>query len=182
VDCIDIADRLLAAEAANDPELDRHVADCPRCSQLARGLQRLDVVLSSVVLAEPPIELQHSLAQLVREAARPQTQPWWQRLPDIGRWLTERPQLAAAQGLAAIMLALASWQLFGWVSAFQPVVGNVGYALELVAASPAVAYVGNAQIDLQSLSLWSVVGIVGWLISENGVIGRRIASRGLRWP
>jgi anti-sigma factor RsiW len=182
LDCVDIADRLLEAEPGNDPELELHVAGCPRCAQLARGLRRLDVVLSSAVVVEPPVELQHTLARLVREAAQPRPQPWWQRLPDIGRWLTERPQLAAAQGLAAIMLALASWQLFGWVSAFQPVVGNVGYALELVAASPAVAYVGNVQIDVQSLGLWSIVGIVGWLISENGVIGRRIASLGLRWP
>jgi len=39
-------------------------------------------------------------------------------------------------GLAAVMLALASWQIFGVLSAFQPVVGDVGYAMELVAGSP----------------------------------------------
>jgi hypothetical protein len=140
------------------------------------------VVLSTSVVVQPPIELQHALAQLVLDAARPRPAPWWQRLPEIARGFAQRPQLVAAQGLAAIMLALASWQIFGWLSAFQPVVGNVGYAFELVAGSPAVAYVGNIPIDLQSLGVWSLVGIVGWLVSENGLIGRRIASSGLRLP
>jgi hypothetical protein len=182
VDCVEVADRLLAPEPGNDPELEEHVGGCEGCAQIARGLRRLDVVLSTSLVVQPPLELQHALAQLALEAARPRALPWWQRLPEIARQLTERPQLVAAQGLAAIMLALASWQLFGWLSAFQPVVGNVGYAFELVAGSPAVAYVGNVQIDLQSLGVWSLVGIVGWLVSENGLIGRRIASSGLRLP
>jgi hypothetical protein len=85
--------------------------------------------------------------------------------------------MVAAQGLAAVLLALASWQIFGWVTTFQPVVGDVAYALELVIASPAAVYMGGLQIDLQSLGLWSVVGIVGWLISEDGLIGRRFSNR-----
>ena len=136
----------------------------------------------SAVVVEPPLELQRVLAQMALEAARPQAVPWWRRLPAIAQSLTERPQLVAAQGLAAIMLALASWQIFGWMSTFQPVVGNVAYAFELVAASPAVAYVGNVQIDFQSLGLWSVVGMIGWLVSENGLIGRRFAASGLHLP
>jgi hypothetical protein len=84
--------------------------------------------------------------------------------------------MIAAQGLAAIMLALASWQVFGWLSAVQPVVGDVGYAVELVIASPATAYLGGLQIDLQTMTLWSLVGVGGWLVSEASPIGRRISS------
>jgi hypothetical protein len=182
VDCVDIADRLLERQFGHDPEVDAHVADCAHCSQLARGLARLDAVLTSALVVEPPLELQRSLAQLAANAARPRTAPWWQRVSELIGSLAERPQLVAAQGLAAVLLALASWQIFGWLSVVQPVVGNVGYAVELVAASPAVAYVGNVQIDVQSLGLWSVVGILGWLVSENGLIGRRFASSGLRLP
>jgi hypothetical protein len=182
VDCVDVTDRLLVDEPEHDPELQAHVAECARCAQVARNLARLDSVLRSVVVVAPPRALQLQLAELALGAARPQPLPWWQRLPDFAGWLTQRPQMVAAQGLAAVMLALASWQVFGWLSAFQPVVGDVAYAFELVAASPAAAYLGSFQIDVQSLGLWSVVGIIGWLVSENGVIGRRLASSGLHLP
>ena len=85
--------------------------------------------------------------------------------------------------LATILLALTTWQVFGWLSAFRPVVGDVGYAMELLAASPAAPYLGGLQIDLQSLALWSVIGLGGWVVSENGVLGRRVASPdSLCWP
>jgi anti-sigma factor RsiW len=180
MDCVEVADRLLVDEPERDAELERHVGDCARCAHLARGLRRLDVVLSSVVVVQPPRDLQLRLAQLALEAARPQTVPWWRRLGELTNWLTQRPQMVAAQGLAMVMLALASWQIFGWLSAFQ--VGDVAYAIELVAGSPAVAYLGSIQIDFQSLGLWSLVGVIGWLVSENGVIGRRIASSGRPLP
>ena len=182
MDCVDISDRLLVPDDGHDPEMDAHVAECTRCAQLARGIWRLDAVLMSAVVVEPPLELQRVLAQIAVQAARPQALPWWRRLPEIARSLADRPQLVAAQGLAAIMLALASWQIFGWMTTLQPVIGNVGYAFELVAASPAVAYVGNVSIDYQSLGIWSIVGIMGWLVSENGLIGRRLAASGLHLP
>jgi hypothetical protein len=184
VDCVEVTELLLAEEVAQDPEVDRHVAQCASCAQMARGVVRLNSVLSSTLLIAPPVELQQRLQQLAAEAARPARVPWWQSLAsfDFTGWLAQRPQMIAAQGLAAVMLALASWQIFGWLSAIQPVVGDVAYAVELVAASPAVAYLGSMQIDFQSLGIWSVVGIAGWLVSENGVIGRRIASSGLRLP
>jgi hypothetical protein len=184
VDCLEVTERLLAEDIPDDPEVDRHVVGCASCAHVARGLARLDSVLSTTLLVTPPLALQQTLQRLAMDAARPAAVPWWRQLPriDLTQWLAQRPQMVAAQGLAAVMLALASWQVFGWLSAFQPVVGNVGYAMELVAASPAVAYVGTTQIDFQSLGIWSIVGIVGWLLSENGVIGRRIASSGLRLP
>lgn len=185
MDCVDVADRLLAAEPGHDPELDAHVLACASCAHVARGLARVDAILSSTIVVVPPADLQLRLTQLVAlETARLAHKPWWQpvRELDVGGWLARRPQMIAVQGLAAIMLALASWQIFGWLTAFQPVVGDVAYAMELVAASPAVVYLGNISIDFQSLALWSMVGMAGWLISENGLIGRRLAASGLQLP
>jgi anti-sigma factor RsiW len=183
--CSDVAERLLTDEPPYDSEVEAHVADCGRCARVSRGLQRLDRALSASLLLTPPPDLQRTLAQLVVEAARPApSTPWWKRLPgfDLRELLGQRPQLVWAQGLAAVALALASWQVFGWVNMLQPYIGDPGYAIELVAGSPAAAYLGSIQIDLQSLSLWSVVGVVGWLLSEAGPIGRRLASTRLRLP
>jgi hypothetical protein len=181
--CADVTERLLADELATDAELGQHVAECARCSHVARGLVRLDAALRSTLVVTPPLDLQRRLAQLAIESARPQPLPWWRRLDqlDLTSWLAQRPQMAAAQGLAAILLALTTWQVFGWLSMVQPMVGDVGYAMELVAGSPAVAYLGGLQIDLQGLSLWSMVGIAGWLVAEEGPLGRRLARR-LRLP
>jgi hypothetical protein len=152
------------------------------------GLNRLDAVLMSSLVVAPPLDLQRQLAQIAADAARPRTAPWWKRATsgfgqlNLANWLAQRPQMVAAQGLAAIMLALASWQIFGWLTIFQPVVGDPAYAMQLVVASPASIYLGGLQFDWQSLGLWSVVGIGGWLISENGWIGRRFSATRLRLP
>jgi hypothetical protein len=186
VQCVDAAERLLVDDLATDPELDQHVAECARCAHVARGVNRLDGVLTAALVVTPPPDLQRQLAQLALDAARPQTDSWWNRL--LNGWMSlgqllqvPRPQTVVLQGLASVMLALASWQIFGWLTTFQPVVGDIGYAMELVVASPAVIYLGGLQIDLQTLALWSLVGIGGWLISENGLIGRRLSNR-LRLP
>jgi hypothetical protein len=183
VQCIDVTDRLLADDLEHDPVLRRHLDDCAVCAHVARGLQRVDDVLASTLLIAPPLDLQRQLAQLALEAARPESVPWWRRLGELN--LTEwvgRPQMVAAQGLAAVMLALASWQVFGVLSAFQPVVGDVGYAVAQVAGSPAAGYLNGLPVDLQSLGLWSLVGIGGWLVSENGYIGRRLNSSRQQQP
>ena len=182
--CVDSTERLLEAMPGSDAELDRHVAECARCAHVAQGLRRLDTVLHATIVVAPPLDLQRRLAQLALESALPQSVPWWRRLNEVNLsgWFVQHPQMVAAQGLAAVMLALASWQIFGWVSTLQPVVGDVGYAMELVAGSPAAAYLGGVQIDLQSLGVWSIVGVVGWLVSEDGFIGRRLASLRLRLP
>ena len=182
--CVDITERLLVDELGTDPELDRHVADCASCAHVARGLAHLDSVLTSALVVAPPLDLQRQLAQLALDAARPQQAPWWRRFGELNlsEWLAQRPQMVAAQGLAAIMLALASWQVFGWLTAFQPVVGDVGYAMELVVGSPAAVYLGGLQFDLQSMVLWSLVGVGGWLVSEDGLIGRRLSSFRQRQP
>jgi hypothetical protein len=183
VDCLEVANKWLVAEFREDLELMRHVAECTGCSRMARGLLRVDTLVAAAVVVTPPLELQRRLSQLVIESTRPAPLPWYRQIVHVDfSNLLARPQMVAVQGFAALMLALASWQIFGWVSAVQPVIGDVGYAMELVAASPAAVYLGSVQIDFQSLGIWSVVGIAGWLISENGVIGRRLASGGQRVP
>jgi hypothetical protein len=176
--CADVTERLLEGDWSTDVEVDQHVAECARCSHMADGLVRLDTVLRSTLVVTPPLDLQRRLAQLAYEAAQPRPLPWWRRLDqlDLTAWLAQRPQMVAAQGFASILLALTTWQIFGWLSAYRPVVGDVGYAMELLATSPAAAYLGGLQIDLQSLGLWSLVGLVGWLVAEVGPIGRRLAA------
>jgi hypothetical protein len=184
VHCADVTERLLVDERGSDPDLDRHVAECVRCAHVASRVDRLDGVLVATLVVAPPVELQLQLAQLVLANSRP-NQTWLARATmaiaqwNPADWLAQRPQMVAVQGLAAIMLALASWQVFGWMTTFRPVVGDVAFAMELVAGSPAAVYLNGLQLDLQSLGLWSLVGIAGWLISEDGWIGRRLASR---WP
>jgi hypothetical protein len=177
--CEYAVDQLLAPDRPDDAELSAHVASCQRCAHVAQGLTRLDSLMTRSVLIEPPLELQRRLAQLALEAAQPQSLPWWRRAlnGDLNfDWLVVRPNVVAAQGLAAVMLALASWQVFGWLSLFRPVIGDVGYAMQLVASSPAVSYLGGLQVDLQSLAIWSLIGAGGWLVSENGLLGRRFSS------
>jgi anti-sigma factor RsiW len=186
--CEHITELLLADdEGGRTPEVDQHLASCTRCAHVAQGVGHLNAVLQSVLVAEPPLELQRQLAALVETeavtVAAPRRAAWWSRLFSGDFKLPElvlRPNTIAAQGLAAIMLALASWQMFGWLSTFQPVVGDIGYAVQLVATSPASAYLGGLQIDFQSLGVWSVVGLAAWLVSDTGPIGRRLP--GLRLP
>jgi hypothetical protein len=178
--CVDATDRLLGADhdGVADVELDEHVAGCLACAQVAGGLRRLDSVLAANLTVAPPLDLQRVLAQIALDAARSPAIPWWNRilLFDRNAWLAH-PQAVAMQGLAALVLVLASWQVFNWLSAYQPVIGDVGYAMELVASSPATAFISNFPIDLQSLVLWSLVGLAGWLISDRGFLGRRVAER-----
>ncbi len=174
--CDDVAALLFAPDGDRaDADVDTHVASCQRCSHVARSVLRLDTILATTLVVEPPLELQRQLAQLALAAARPQAVPWWRRALQGELkfdWLVLRPNVVVAQGLATLMVALASWQIFGWLTAFRPVIGDVAYAVELVAASPATVYLGGLQIDVQSLGVWSLVGIVGWLVSENGTVGR----------
>jgi hypothetical protein len=179
VQCVDVAEWLLVDELRTDPELERHVQACASCTHVARGLERLDVVMAATLVVAPPLDLQRQLAQLAFDAGVPPAVPWWRRIGQfsLSDWLAVRPQMVAAQGLAAVMLALASWQVFGWLTAFQPVVGDVGYAVELVIGSPATSFLGGMQIDLQSMAIWSAVGLGGWLVSEDGLIGRWLSAR-----
>src|SRR5690348_14640441 len=123
--CADVAELLLAPEGDAGADVDQHVASCARCAPIARGVARLNTVLASALVMEPPMRLQLKLQQLVIETAQPRALPWWRRAlnGEINlNWLSVRPNVFAAQGLATLMVALASWQIYGWVTAFRPVV------------------------------------------------------------
>jgi anti-sigma factor RsiW len=180
VQCAGVVDQLLAAddELGVQAEVEQHLRGCDRCTTLAQRLGRLNGVLQSALVAEPPAELQRQLAELARAAAAPVDEPgWWQRLRAwFDGLVVARPNLAIAQSLAALMLVLAGWQVLGWLNTFTPMVGDVPYAVELVASSPAAAYLGGLQsFDVQSLLIWSGIGFVGWLVSESGPL--RVVSR-----
>ena len=152
---------------------------CASCAQLSRGVVRLDAILASAFVIQPPLALQRTLAQLALDAAQPKPVPWWRRAlrGEINfDGLALRPNTIAAQGLAALMVALASWQIYGLLNTFRPVVGDVGYAMELVATSPAAVYLGGLNLDVQNLGLWSLVGVIAWLVSENSAIGKHVAA------
>jgi anti-sigma factor RsiW len=176
VQCASVADQLLVADDDLDlqTEVQRHVVECARCATLARRLGRLDVVLQTALVVEPPAALQLQLIELARAAARPAQPAWWLRMRAwFDSLLLTRPNLAIAQSLAALMLVLAGWQVLGWLNAVTPMVGDVPYAVELVASSPAATYLGGVQpFDVQSLLIWSGIGLVGWLFSESGPVGR----------
>ena len=178
--CDAVIDLLLSDEAVSDARVGQHLDTCQRCRHVAGGLRRLDNALRSAVVVQPPLELQHQLAALVDTAAWPRSQAdpraWWSRLLS-GEWLRLSPNMAAAQGLAAMFAAVVGWQVFGWLNAVRPVIGDVGYAMQLVVASPASIYMGGSQVDLQSLGMWSLVGAFGWLVSDAGPVGRWLARR-----
>lgn len=180
--CVEVTERLLSAEIDGDPRVEQHLSTCQACARVMAGLDRLEDVLQNTLLVSPPFVLQQQLTQLAIDAARPQLAPWWQRLGefDLSRIWAQRPQVLAGQGLAAIMLSIIGWQVFGLLSTVQPVLGDVGYAMQLVAASPATVSLSGIQIDLQSLGLWSLVGLGGWLVADDSLIGRGFRSRSLR--
>ena len=174
--CAGVVDQLLAADddLQLQDEVARHLADCDRCATLARRLGRLEGVLESALVVEPPAELQLQLADIARAAARPARVSWWEGLRAwFDAALQTRPNLAIAQGVAVVMLAVSGWQALSWLTSFTPMVGDVPYAVEVVASSPAAAYLGGLQaFDAQSLLVWSGVGFLGWLFSDSGPIGR----------
>jgi hypothetical protein len=178
--CVDTNERLLTDDPLADIQLRQHVAECRRCAKVARGLKRVDQIARVTLIVAPPFALQQQLVEIALQAARPlPVSPWWQRWPsfDVTAWVKQPVHMIGAQSLAAVLVGVASWQVFGWLSALQPVVGDVGYAMELVAGSPAATYLGGVQIDVQSFGVWSLVGVLVWVASEDGVIGRRLTSR-----
>ena len=179
MECASVVEQVLLADDDLDlqTEVRAHVAECARCAALARRVGHLDGLLHSTLVVEPPAELQRQLLAVARAQARPQVaQPvaWWSRLRAwFDHALLARPSVAIAQGMAALMLLLAGWQALGWLNTTTPMLGDVPYAVELVASSPAVAYLSGIQgLDIQSLLIWSGVGFVGWLFSESGPLGR----------
>lgn len=182
--CVDVTERLLAGEAGagDQHELEQHVVSCGRCRSVAGGLRRLDITLKSVLLVTPPMDLQRQLADLVMtQTAAPAESSWWMRFSAWlnGAWM---PQRLALQGVSAVLVAVTGWQLFGALTSVRPVLGDASYALQLVIASPASTYLSGVQVDLQSLGLWSVVGLVGWALTDDNILSGRLAALRTRLP
>ncbi|GAC1316566.1 MAG: hypothetical protein NVSMB2_09560 [Chloroflexota bacterium] len=182
--CVDAAERLLASEpgASDQGEFEQHVVSCTACTSVARGLQRLDLIVRSVLVVPPPLDLQRELAQLMlAEAAAPVGGVWWERL---AAWLNAAwmPQRVALQGVAVLLVAITGWQVFGALSSVQPVFGDASYAMQLVIASPASTYLSGVHLDVQSLGVWSVVGLIGWALSDDTILSGRLAALRKRLP
>ena len=182
--CVDVTERLLAGEpnAPDQREVAQHVVTCAGCTSIARGLRRLDTVVRAVVVVAPPMDLQRELARLVlAETAAPVSASWWER---FSAWLRSAwaPQRVALQGALVLVVALTGWQVFGALSSVQPVVGDAGYALQLVVASPASTYLSGVHLDGQSLGVWSIVGLIGWALSDDNILSGRLAALRKRLP
>lgn len=172
--CGDVAQLLLAPEddGAQDAGVAAHVSGCDRCTAVGRRIRRLDSIVAAALVTAPPLELQQRLVALAWGAAGESVT---MRRSPLGRatsWLA-RPHQALAQGLAAICVLLAGWQLFAWLNLAIPVLGDVPYALQLVASSlAAVSDLGGMSLDTQGLAAWSLVAVAGWMVSENGPLHR----------
>lgn len=178
--CLDATELLLADERERSDDLDQHVRGCARCASVMRGIGRLDVVVHAAIVIAPPIDLQRDLNRLVWDHVA--GRPWWQRVLGWADSPSTSPRRLAFQGLATMTAAVVGWQVFGAVANVQPVVGDTAYALQLVMASPASAYVSGMHLDLQSLGVWSVVGLIGWAVSDDGVLAGRLAALRRRLP
>ncbi len=168
MDCCAVRGALLVPDEEAQATVEDHLAFCAACSRFADGAHTLDIVLSQHVLIQPPVELQLRLAALARASAQPApgahglfSLPWltWP-------WLTG-PNGALAQLVAAVMVGWAAWRAAGLAASIPDAIGNVPYAVQLVLASPALRYLGDWQLDGTSLLVWSAVGLVAWLFSEN---------------
>ncbi|MGH2518953.1 MAG: hypothetical protein ACRDF8_04045 [Chloroflexota bacterium] len=69
------------------------------------------------------------------------------------------------QGLVVFLLAAAAWQLWNWLGPLAGLASNALLGLQLVLASPAVAYLPRLQVSaLLPLVLWSFVAVAAWLL------------------
>jgi predicted anti-sigma-YlaC factor YlaD len=160
VDCDEVGARLFAGDAGDD-ELLAHAGACPGCRLMAARVAQLDAVLSASLLETPPLVLQQRLLAL----AQPTPIASWREALAL---LLTRPHATLAHAFAAICVVLAGWQVFVWLSGVGAVVGDIPYALQLLASSPALTYLGGVQTDAPALAAWSAVGVAAWSVSESG--------------
>jgi hypothetical protein len=175
--CGDLRARLLAGDGIEDAAAAAHLAACADCRSFVQQTERLDALLRPALVVEPPAALQASLAALVQTVAVPEA-PAVAATPVANRsfwpdWLWwPRTAMGVAQVLALVTTALASWQVFSWISGLSPVLGDIPYALGLLLESPTIRQLTELPIDIQSLAMWSIVALAGWALSESGPIGR----------
>jgi len=126
----------------------------------------MDDRIRAALVVEPPPELRFRLAALARSAAaeRAVAAPaargqWLAWLADPTTWL------------AALVLALALWQVFLILASSTLVLGNVADAAALLTALPTLPALQIVGLDPLSAALWCVVAVVAWLAAE-GTPGR----------
>ncbi len=158
--CHDVAARVFAGDAS-DLDLIEHADACPRCRLVAARVAQLDLILGATLLEPPPLVLQERLLALTQ----PTPITSWRHA--LGLILT-RPHATLAHAFAAICVVLAGWQVFVWLGNAGAAIGDIPYALQLIASSPASAYLGGVQADVPALATWSAVGAAAWAISETG--------------
>jgi hypothetical protein len=170
VHCRDVTAHLLAAEpdaAEPDGALVRaHVAGCAACATVARRVQRLDAILRATLVQEPPPALQQQLLALVQTGVvvQPRVGHWWDVVLFSSALWAVRPHTVLANAVAAVCVLLAGWQVFAWLGSLPALIGDVPYALQVLASSPSIGGLG----DLQGLMWWLVAGALAWSVSESG--------------
>ena len=122
---------------------------------------RVDAALRTSLVVEPPMALQARLRPL---ALTGDGLGW---LPSLWQTLRARPAVLAGQLAALAVLAYAVVQLVSWLGTLPVVVGDIPYAFELLALSPAVDVLGQLEGVLQQLGLWLLIGAAGWLLAQS---------------
>jgi hypothetical protein len=138
----------------------------------------LDSLLRSVVVVEPPFELGPRLASLVPGpalAVTPDHGAWERLLTRVDAWLP-RTGVLAIQFVLLAVLAFGVMQFVTWAGSVGAVIGDVPYALQVLALSPAATYLPDIQALATQLGMWLVIGLAGWLFSQGILGGQQTAS------
>ena len=128
-----------------------------------------DERLRAALMLEPPAELRLRLTALAYAAGAEQQAVPAQDVSSDGRlgrakrlgWLAD-----PAGWIAAIVLAAALWQGYGWLAASTLVLGDVVDAVGLLATLPALPSLGDFGLDPIALALWCIVAAIAWLVAE----------------
>ena len=158
MNCEDVRAEILLDERSDATE--RHLLDCQACTAYVARLARLDALLMPELVVEPSLELQASLLQIAKSAAVQPVPAWKWALGLV--W----SPTAAALTVAGITTGLALWQIMGWLTAFAAMLGNVPYALEVLANSPAVSVLAESSADFAQIGVWALLGVGLWLFSD----------------
>ena len=144
-----------------------HLLACAGCARAAERTARLDALLARSVVLEPPAALQAQLASIALAAAHPAPVAAPARVTWIQPLRRLFGPMALAHAAVLLMLALAGRRVVETVEGVQPMLGNVGYAIELISTSPALFYLGDAAGNGLSLLGWGAAGVAAVLVALN---------------
>ncbi len=170
MDCRDVRTLLLDGEQLRDAGLDQHLRACAGCSGFRQRLDRLDVVLRSELVVEPPPALKLNLARLSGpQSKRTAASSLWHRLSGFGfGWVP-----ALVQFVVVAALVYSGFQSLMWLSSTGLELGDVPYALSLLVSSPAAAYANELAQTGQQLLMGLLVGCAAWLVAREYALARR---------